>query len=250
MATTNPQTSPVAGTTTAPDARLGLGALVATYPAKRLSAGMQLVFWAMIVLSFGLLITAPFGIWFLVRLLRTPNFSAKAGAKRVDLHQHGVVLVEIQGPVAVFRFDAMSLMQQIVQRRVNGIKTGTSYLFTLTDAEGQSHKVTQFYDRIAELGQAMQTGVVQAQLEGVMNAVRAGQEVPFGPFALRQDGIATPKGLVDWDRLTKVTVQLGQVGVYVEGKRTSFASRPADQIPNLYCFLEAIGRLGPSQVIG
>ena len=127
----------------------------------------------------------------------------------------------------------------------NGVETGTSYDFTLTDDRGDSRRITQFCERIEELGQALQGGIVQAQLNGAVDAVRAGQPVPFGDFTLRQDGIACPKGLVRWGEFESLNLRAGTVFLRVRGKRVAFLGRPAGQVPNLHLFLRSVERLRP-----
>ncbi len=224
-----------------------LGELRASYAPARTPTAAVVGMWVMIVLMTALVVTIPFAIWFLVLLLRTPNYSATARAKRVDLYREGVVLVEAGGPVAVFRFDRMSLVQKIVQRRVNGVSTGTTYDFTLTDAQGDSRRITGFYERIDELGQALQGGVVEAQLHGAVNAVLAGQAVPFGDFTLRREGIDCPKGLVPWDRFAGLNLRSGTVFLRVADKRTAFFSRQVARVPNLHLFLRSVERLRPQR---
>ena len=199
----------------------------------------------MILLSLAMVVTIPCAIWFIVILWRTPNVSASSAAKRVDVYEQGVVMVEQQGPSATFRFDSMALSQQIVTTRYNGIDTSTRYTYTLTDAQGGERVLTQFYERIAQLGQVLQEGVTLAQCNGVVAGVRAGQEVPFGPVSLREDGIVTRKGVLAWDTVDRVTTGHGAVAFHARGKRLPFATVQVHKVVNVGCLLRAIGRLRP-----
>jgi hypothetical protein len=228
------------------EAELGPG--VFTYWAKRWGKLRLCTSWIMILISLASVFLSPLAIVFAVVLFRTPNFSKKARAKRVDLHRHGVVLHEEQGPVAVYRFDAMTVQQRITENYYNGIKTGTHYLVTLTGPDGRSSKLTQFYDNIPHLAQALQQGVVEAQLGRALATVQAGYPVAFGPFTVTGQGLVCgQKSTVTWPLLDRITVSQGAVRVMVHGRRTALVAKPVAQIPNFGLFLALVGNVRAGQ---
>jgi hypothetical protein len=225
-----------------------LGPGVFTYWAKRWGKWRQFFLWFMTAVLMASVILSPLAVFFLVMILRTPNYSKKARAKRVDLHQHGVVLYDINGPVAVYRFATMTAHQKITEQYYNGVKTGTQYLLTLTDPDGRSSKLTQFYDNVQHLMQTVQQGVVEAQLPRALATAQAGYPVPFGPFTVTQQGlICGTKGTVTWPLLDRVTVSQGSVRIMVHGRRTAMAAKPIAQIPNFTLFLSLMSNLRAAQ---
>ncbi|WP_042381474.1 DUF6585 family protein [Streptacidiphilus melanogenes] len=225
-----------------------LGPGVFTYWAKRWGTGRQFVMWFMIVALFASVVLSPIAIFFLVMVLRLPNHSKKAAAKRVDLHQRGVVVYDVNGPVAVHRFATLTAHQRITESYYNGVRTNTQYLLTLTEPDGRSTKLTQFYDNIQHLIQTVQQGVVEAQLPRVLAAAQAGYPVPFGPFTVTQQGLVCgTKGTVTWPLLDRITVGQGSVRVMVHGRRTALAAKPIAQIPNYGLFLALVSNLRAAQ---
>lgn len=225
-----------------------LGPGVFTYWAKRWGTWRLIFMWFMIVVLFASVILSPIAVFFLVMILRIPNYSKKARAKRVDLHRHGVVLYDVNGPVAVHRFATTTAHQKITEQYYNGVKTGTQYLLTLTDPDGRSSKVTQFYDNVQHLMQAVQQGVVEAQLPRALATVQAGYPVPFGPFTVTQQGlVCDSKGTVTWPLLDRVTVGQGSVRIMVHGRRTAMAVKPVARIPNFSLFLALMSNLRAAQ---
>ncbi|WP_042417429.1 DUF6585 family protein [Streptacidiphilus anmyonensis] len=225
-----------------------LGPGVFTYWAKRWGKGRLFFLWFMTVVLIASVILSPIGIFFLVMILRLPNYSKKARAKRVDLHQRGVVLYDVNGPVAVHRFATLTAHQRITENYYNGVRTGTHYLLTLTEPDGRSSKLTQFYDNVQHLMQTVQQGVVEAQLPRALAAAQAGYPVPFGPFTVTQQGLVCGgKGTVTWPLLDRITVSQGSVRVMVHGRRTAMAAKPVAQIPNFHLFLALVSNLRAAQ---
>jgi hypothetical protein len=229
-------------TTTTTDDALALGGVQDSFPVKRLGKKIM-INWVLIVIATAMVITIPLAIWFLIITLRSPDLNARSRARRVDLHEHGVVLVDHTGPIASFRFDSMSVLQEIKVVVVNGIKSNKHTRYTLTGADGQLGLVNEAYERIEQFGDAVQTGVVREQLAGALAAARAGQEVPFGQLVVTGSGLATPKGQVAWPEVRLINITNGQLGVHVEGKKLALFRVPAARIPNLQLFLRTAGTL-------
>jgi hypothetical protein len=226
-----------------------LGPGVFTYWAKRWSAWRQFSLWFLTVVLFASVILSPIALFFLVMLLRIPNYSKKARAKRVDLHQRGVVVHDINGPVAVYRFDAVTVHQRITENYYNGIRTGTYYLLTLTGPDGRSTKLTQFYDNIQHLMESVQRGVVEAQLDRALATARAGYPVAFGPFSVTQQGLVCDgKNTVTWPLVDRIAVYQGAVRVIVHGRRTALATKAIARIPNFALFLALVSNLRADQL--
>ncbi|RAG83939.1 hypothetical protein DN069_19455 [Streptacidiphilus pinicola] len=224
------------------EAELGPG--VFSYWGARWPKWRQIALWFTIVFFICTVIMSPFGIWFMVVALRSPTYSKKARAKRVDLHQRGVVVHGAEGPVAVYRFTDLTVHQKITENYYNGVKTGTHYLLTLTGPDGRSSKLTQFYENIPHLMQTVQQGVVEAQLPRALATVQAGYPVPFGPFSVTQQGlICDAKTTVTWPLLDRIVVRQGVVRIMVHGRRTPQAAKGIFRIPNYGLFLTLVSNV-------
>jgi hypothetical protein len=256
------QTPASASTLPAPVAQLAygrqLGGHVATYPAKRpplitvagltafaggclVLAGFGVVtgVWALAILGF------IFAVPFVVLLFRDPIFSRKLAAKQVYVFEHGFIHTAASGPVGDYRWDSIaSVQQKIVERYTNGIHTGTTYLYTVTRQDGAVVKLTQFYDRIAELGQTIAREVTRVHLPRAAAAIEHGQTVPFGDLAISGAGIVSSRhGLLPWGELEEVQLQQGYVKLRKAGRWLSWSNKPASEIPNLFVFLTLADQL-------
>lgn len=224
------------------EAELGPG--VFTYWGVRWPLWRQILLWITCVLFVCTVVLSPLGIWFIVAALRSPTYSKKARAKRVDLHQRGLVVHGVDGPVAVHRFEDVTVHQKITENYYNGVKTGTHYLLTLTAPDRTTSKLTQFYDNIPHLMQTVQQGVVEAQLPRVLATVQAGYPVVFGPFSVTRQGlVCDAKTTVTWPLLERVVIRQGVVRVMVHGRRTPQAAKAIYKIPNYTLFLTLISHL-------
>jgi hypothetical protein len=229
-------------TTTTGTGDLGLGEVQDSYPVKRLGKKIM-INWTMVVISTLMVVTIPLAVWFLIITLRSPDLNVRSRARRVDVHEHGVVLVDHTGPIASFRFDSMSVLQEIKVVVVNGIRTSKHTRYTLTGADGQLGLVNEAYERIERFGDAVQAGVVRSQLAGALAAARAGQQVPFGRLVVTGRELTTPKGSLAWPQVRLISISNGQLAVHAEGKKLALYRMPVRQIPNLQLLLSTAGAL-------
>jgi uncharacterized protein DUF6585 len=237
-----------------------LGALLATYPAKRLTPGRWVAFGFLIALLWGLAavpvlagpdawpMTAIFGalgLVFVALLLRTPNFSRAQARRRVYAFEHGIVHVDRSGTPADYRWDAiMSVKQKIVRRTTYGVETARNYLYTVTRNDGTVLKLTEFFDGIAQLGQGISEQVARVHLPHAYAAIQRGETVPFGDLAVNAAGVVSVRhGVLPWYQLEGVNVFNGYVRLRKAGKWLPWSGKPASEIPNLYVFLTLADQL-------
>jgi hypothetical protein len=116
------------------------------------------------------------GFWLLWMVSRTPNLSRAQAARRIYLYEHGFIIVDRPDDPQVYRWDEIdTVFQKIVNQRVNGINTGTSYLYTITRRDGRTVKLIGFWAGIAELGPCINQRVSAALLPGALAAIDRGQ---------------------------------------------------------------------------
>ncbi|MFF6939622.1 DUF6585 family protein [Streptomyces lavendulae] len=219
----------------------GLGELRASFLPKR--AGM----WAVIGMVFfsllGLLAFVLPGLLFIWRLLQTPNFNSKQAAKRIHCFDHGLIVSDRDRPVA-FRWDSVSVLQQITRRYANGVYVGTSYLYTLFKPDGSTIQLTGFYADPEVWGAAIQHEITRAQLPRALDLVGRGETVRFGDVAVNAHGMATVKrGSLPWSAVERVEVKNGVVFVGKSGKLLAWSNTPVHKVPNFFVFLAVVDQL-------
>ncbi len=193
--------------------------------------------WPMVPLMLAL--AAPF--WWM--LLFSPNVNRRRDAQRVYVFEGG--LVHADGTLTEYPWPAiMSVQQKIVRQYVNGVYTGTRYLYTVTRNDGRVLKLTQFFDGIAQLGQGISEQVARVHLPHAVAAIQRGETVPFGDLGVHGSGLVSARhGLLPWAELEQVQVVQGYVRLRRAGKWLAWSNKPAADIPNLYVFLTLADQL-------
>ncbi|MCW2943230.1 MAG: hypothetical protein JWN00_6215 [Actinomycetia bacterium] len=223
-------------------AEQGLGRLMGVHPAKRLSTGRLAGLWFFVVLSVAMVVMIPLAGFFLYMIFKSPNHSKKAAAKQVLLYEAGLIVADVDGPTGYFRYDSMSVLQAITKVIRNGVHVRTDYVFTFRDRLGREKQVTQFYERITDLGAAVQAAVSRAQLPAVFAALDRGEQLQFGDLALHREGIITRKAAIRWQEVQGLDVKNGVVVVKKAGKWLP-SVMPVAKIPNFFVFMDAAQRL-------
>ncbi|GLW68578.1 hypothetical protein Kpho02_08770 [Kitasatospora phosalacinea] len=219
----------------------GLGGLRASFAPKRRSA------WSILGLAvfglFGLFVFVLPGLFFLWQLWQTPNVNRRQAARRIHCFEHGLVLDEPGGPLA-FRWDALSVLQRITRRYVNGIYVGTSYEYRLFRPDGVKARLTGFYADPEVWGAAVQHEITRAQLPGVLGLLGGGGTVHFGDMVVNAAGVATAnRNGVPWGEVEQVEVRRGTVAVRRAGKWLPWSNTPVHKIPNFFLFLCVVEEL-------
>nr|WSX50338.1 hypothetical protein OG409_16105 [Streptomyces sp. NBC_00974] len=220
----------------------GLGLHRETFLPKRLSAWRMAGLFLFAI--FGLACFVLPGLMFVWLLAQSPNLSRKQAAKRIHLFEEGLIVADGSGPVSAFRWDSLTVLQQITQRYANGVYVGTNYLYTLFRQDGSAVKLTNFYADPERWGAAIQHEITRAQLPGAIAALENGATIGFGDISMTMGGIATPKrGGVRWGEIQKIEIKNGTVFVARAGKLLAWSNTPVAKIPNFFLFLSVVDRL-------
>lgn len=183
------------------------------------------------------------GIVFLVLAFRTPNLNKKRAAMRLHLFEYGLIIADSTGPTAIFRWDRLTVTQEITRRYVNGIYVGTTYVYTLTTPEGNKTKITNFYDKPDEWGPAIQIAITGAQLPAAIAALEAGAELHFGPLTVNRGGVATSTKSIRWDEIQDIDVNAGYLRIKKAASWIRWSAKPVSAIPNFFVFLSVANHL-------
>ncbi|MFF3636900.1 DUF6585 family protein [Streptomyces sp. NPDC002250] len=232
------------GQTSAPQAAPlgteGLGQLRETFLPKRVGPVRVA---ALLLMGTVSLILPPLGAYFLWMAAQTPNLSRKQAARRLHLFEHGLAEVGKSGEVSVFRWDTMTVLQEITERYANGIYVGTTYVYTLCRADGTALKVTGFYDQPERWGPALQQEITRAQLPGLLAGLEQGGTLTYGELSVSLGGVATSKNSLTWPQIEKAELSQGVLVLRKAGKKLPWAKMPVKKIPNLFLFLALVEQL-------
>ncbi|POX56292.1 hypothetical protein C3489_06115 [Streptomyces sp. Ru71] len=196
------------------------------------------------------LILPPLGAYFFWLAAQTPNLSRRQAARRLHLFEHGLAEVGRNGEVSVFRWDSMTVLQEITERYANGVYVGTTYVYTLYREDGTTLKVTGFYAQPERWGPAIQQEITRAQLPGLLAGLERGGTLAYGELSVNLGGVATPKGSLTWPEVDSAELSQGVLVLRRAGKKLPWARIPVKKIPNLCLFLALVDRLrhgGPRQ---
>lgn len=160
----------------------------------------------------------------------------QAARRRIYRFQQGLV-IEQGKQIHILSWRDIQVWQRITRRSSNGIYAGTTYLYTVRRVDGYRIELGSLVKQIAELGEAMTTGVTQAQVPLAFSAVQTGQTLTFGPFSVNQQGIGFKREFLPWQQMQDIVVSQGIVTV----KKAESRSRPwqalVSAIPNIRVFL-------------
>ncbi|MEV0977755.1 DUF6585 family protein [Streptomyces sp. NPDC049915] len=218
----------------------GLGHLRETFLPQRAGA-VRLA--ALLLMGTVSLILPPLGLYFFWLAAQTPNLSRKQAARRLHLFEYGLAEVGRNGEVSVFRWDSMTVLQEITERYANGIYVGTTYLYTVHREDGTTLKVTGFYSQPEQWGPAIQQEITRAQLPALLAGLEQGGTLAYGDLFVNLGGVATARDSLTWREIEKVEVSQGVLVLRKAGKKLPWARVPVQKIPNFFLFLALVDRL-------
>lgn len=161
--------------------------------------------------------------------------AAKNEGGRLDLFEHGLTSV-FQGRLRVYRYDATTVLQDIVRHTRHGAHMYTTYRYTLTDTAGESVVLREGYVMPTEWGPAIQQGVTTAQLPRAAAALNAGERLDFGDIWMSRDEVGSGSKSVRWREIQEIRVQDGFVTLKVAGKWRGLTTTAVRRIPNFFVF--------------
>ncbi|HEY7358926.1 MAG TPA: DUF6585 family protein [Ktedonobacterales bacterium] len=169
------------------------------------------------------------------------------GSWRIYGCADGLVLLKKNNAVAC-RWDQIAFVwQHIVTYYSYGIRTGTSFKYTIQRTDGVKIVITQTFRNVSQLGAQVQREVTSRLAPQALAAVRAGQTLPFGPFSLSGQGLATPREMIPWSEAPQVSASRGLVMVQRRGQRRGKSYGKVSAVPNVYVFLSVVEALTKAQ---
>jgi hypothetical protein len=152
--------------------------------------------------------------------------------QQIHLFQYGMV-IEHKNQLQAFPWNqASEVMQSITRNYRNGVYVGTTYFYTLRRADGYQIKLNNLTKDIAELGQAVAKGIMQALVPRALSSLSAGQTLTFAPFSINLQGISNKREFIPWTQVQAVDVKKGYVQIKKTGTSRTWGNVPVAKIPN------------------
>ena len=160
-----------------------------------------------------------------------------------QLFEQGFV-ISLGGKTTTARWDdIISVTQKIVRSSYNGIPVGTSYLFTILLANGETVRVDNTFGKTGQLGNTIQRMSANALLPRAIASYQSGAWLPFGKISISQAGISNDKETVPWSNIKQVMLQNGALIIKRTDKRLNWVATPIAKTPNIYVLMALVNRI-------
>lgn len=209
---------------------LGLGALaLATFNA--LDGDSEA--WLGALLGIGLLAGAGWQFWTAVRSQNQRVVVLDKGVVRIDGAKTDIILWD----------DITGVYQAITVHYTNGIKTGTTHVYTVWKSDKTRVVFNDTFKNVQALGDTIQREATQRLMPRYANAYNSGGTVTFNQLSLSKAGIGNGKESIPWDQVEGVNFNRGQITVRKLGSRGNWARQSAAATPNLTIFLNLVDQI-------
>ncbi|QFG21969.1 DUF6585 family protein [Actinomadura sp. WMMB 499] len=230
-----------------------LGAPVRTFdarPARRAALGWMvasvLATAALIPLAVWAMVTARWGLGTAAALLGMFYAGAAgwiagrdglwSGIRVADLHTGGVA-VRVRGGAAGYAWDELESVT------VSGVQYGARvrWRFAVVAADGRVLRFGDPLPDVRELGEAVAEEVAGRTVARHLEAVRTGEIVRVGPFAVDLDGVEKDGERLPWKSVQDVVIDNGLVSVTAPGATLAAL---AGQVPDALAFTALCAEVG------
>ncbi|MGV9663649.1 DUF6585 family protein [Nocardia niigatensis] len=162
---------------------------------------------------------------------------------RLDLYEHGAVVVLAGQQVRVVRNDTARVWQKIVRHTRNGVHTGTTHHYRVTDVRGEEMLLTEALCCPEEWGPQLVEGIASRQAAVAIDTLRAGGKLEFGPWWLTATQAGTDQKTFALQELRGFRVKSGQV--IIEAGEDTRITKSIDTFPNFLLFQFLLKQLVP-----
>lgn len=169
----------------------------------------------------------------------TPRARRRHASHRVDLYEHGFVLVNGEANDGVpIRWDSVrELRRSIISHYAHGQHVRTTHRYLVTTADGRTFALTEALRDIATLGAVVDREVTAAQLPAAWERLRSAGRVRFGDLVVTPDTIGyRRRELMPWANVTSVGIDGGNLRIRRQPDR-SWLTLEARMVPNVSTFL-------------
>ncbi len=142
--------------------------------------------------------------------------------------------------------DIASVQVHLIRHIIVGIYSGTTHEYTLLNSENERLVLTDSFERVEELAEAVQKNVFPRLYESAAQQYNEGKPLSFGPVVISRFGLHVGKDSLPWGEIGEVCLRKGELKVSrKEGDRSDATKVRVPSIPNLRVLLALI-----DQVVG
>ncbi len=189
-----------------------------------------------------ILVFAGFGLLALFLAAYSLYSAWKNWGSAAALYEAGFAYVDRQGLQQVRWDQVEAVWQAITKHYRNGIYTGTTHVYTVQTKDKRRLTLDDKFDKIEDLGNAVQRGATQALFPHYAQAVQNGQRVSFGPLALDARGLYSGDKSLAWNEIKAVKLDRGSLSIKKEGGWFNWSTVTVPQIPNFFIFYDLLSR--------
>ena len=160
----------------------------------------------------------------------------------VAIYESGFAYKDSDGVQQVRWEDIDAVWQNITKHYVNGIPTGTTYVYTVLTRNQKKYVFDKYFPAIQKLGTDILQCTSTVLFPRYWQALQSGQSAKFGPLAISLQGLTAGNKTLNWSDIKAVKIQRGVIAVKKEGRWFNWAQATVPQIPNFYVFYELVRR--------
>ncbi|GAA3194233.1 DUF6585 family protein [Actinocorallia longicatena] len=165
-------------------------------------------------------------------LLTNRTVDSHNAGMELHIFDNGLVVVVRGRAEHVFRWDSMTVLQEIISHRsYGGVLT---HVYTLRKPGGGKVRIGREFHDPEVWGVHIQQSVTAARLPDALRRLEAGEAVAFGPIEVTGEGIRDGRRHASWG---EVEVRIEEGTLCVDVGRRAIVFRSVDGIPNLYLLL-------------
>ncbi len=194
---------------------------------------LPLIAWTALSDLYLLVIGVPvFGVGLLV-LVTNRLVDSRNARRELHIFDQGLVLGVSGVPRNVFRWDSMTVLQDLIRHQSYGGIVTHSYILRRPD--GAKVLIGKEFFHPEVWGPQMQQFVAAAQAPQELQRINTGETVAFGPLKLTREGVHDGRRSARW---ADVDLKVSDGDITITGERNRFlAYRSISTIPNFYVFL-------------
>ncbi|GAA1363949.1 DUF6585 family protein [Streptomyces beijiangensis] len=202
------------------------------------------------------------GGWRMVAANQKGGFRKRWGDARLHLYENGLIVTAPEGGEWVYRWDSTAAVLQNLRSVGGGLQDST---YTLIGADGAALSIgrgthgllRREIDRLGvtsysrgpyvvyegQWGPEVQKGVAAARWASVLERLRGGETLAFGPIDVDRNGLSMKNETESWSRIKEISTRDGRVSFTGSDGRGVLGVVGIYHVPNLYLLLALVRQL-------
>jgi hypothetical protein len=174
----------------------------------------------------------PIGVYALFRLFVVLGL-------RIQIHKNGFVFARL-GAIRAVRWDEIRTVRTWIYELIGNSAAGTYGYVKLDLTGGRTVSINEDIDDLEGVRSIIQQATFDGLFVPIVAAVAQGATVPFGPLAVRRDGLMKGSDFQPWSAIDDASVWDGRFGVKLSGRMLKWCNVKLKHVPNAHVFLAAV----------